>query len=288
MLPRTLLAIALALACAAVAAADAPRTHTASPSVRVYTPPLRYPVLAYARTLRVYLPPQFDRARRYPVIYMFDGQNLFDDATSFLNEWGVDESLDALAKEQGFGAIVVGIDNGGELRFNELIPYWNMRFVPNQGQGFIDDVVLAIKPFVDANYPTLRDRSHTAIAGSSLGGLEADYALHRYPQVFGLGGVFSPSYWVSDDAFAQAESEPLPPGTRVFLYMGGKEGEDSVPLMQHMAQTLRLQPGVAAGVAVHVEAEAEHNERAWRKVFPMAVRWLFRLDEAAQERTQRR
>jgi predicted alpha/beta superfamily hydrolase len=154
-----------------------------------------------------------------------------------------------------------------------------VRFVPNQGAAFLDDLVDSVKPFVDANYPTLPDRTHTALIGSSLGGLETDYALHRYPQVFGKAGIFSPSYWVSDEPFRIAADHPLPAGTRVFLYMGGKEGEDSVPLLERMARLLRAQPALADAVAVRVDLASEHNETAWRAVFPDAVRFLFGLDE---------
>jgi len=259
----------------ALAAAGPGRPHTAGPSVRDFVPPLRMPKLGFARKLRVYLPPGYAQgSRRYPVLYMFDGQNLFDEATSYAGEWGVDEAMDALARE-GFPAIVVGIDHGGEQRFNELIPYWNVRFLPNAGALFIDDVVHAIKPFVDANYRTLPDRGHTAVIGSSLGGLSADYAIHAYPDVFGKAGVFSPSYWVSEEAFAIARRTPLPAGSRVYLYTGGREGGESVPQLETMASILRGHPGGGDGVTVHVAPEAEHNEAAWRAEFPRAVRWLF-------------
>jgi predicted alpha/beta superfamily hydrolase len=275
MIVRLLLPVLLACLPCTAAAAEVEKPHTAGPTVSTYIPPLELPALGYARRLRVYLPPDYaEGRRRYPVLYMFDGQNLFDEATSYAGEWGVDETMDALAREHGFSAIVVGIDHGNELRFNELIPYWNVRFLPNLGGAFLDDVVHVIKPFVDANYRTLPDRGHTAIIGSSLGGLEADYAIHRYPQVFGRAGVFSPSYWVSDEAFAQAGRRALPADTRVYLYMGGREGEESVRNVERMAQLLRnhLEAG---NVAARVAADAEHNEKAWRAEFPGAVRWLF-------------
>ena len=259
----------------ALAAAEPARPHTAGPNVRELVPPLRMPALGFPRKLRVYLPPDYAQgSRRYPVLYMFDGQNLFDEATSYAGEWGVDETMDALARE-GFSAIVIGIDHGGEQRFNELIPYWNVRFLPNAGASFIDDVVHAIKPFVDANYRTLPDRDHTAVLGSSLGGLSADYAIHRYPEVFGKAGVFSPSYWVSEEAFAIARRTPLPAGSRVYLYTGGREGEDSVSQLETMASILRAQSVGDDNVMVRVAPEAEHNEAAWRAEFPHAVRWLF-------------
>ena len=276
MIFRLLFLLLLACLSDAAPAAEGAKPRTAGPRVSVLMPPLRLE-LGSIRRLRVYLPPDYAKGeRRYPVLYMFDGQNLFDDATSYAGEWGVDESMDALAREEKFSAIVIGIDHGNEQRFNELIPYWNVRFLPNWGAVFADDVVQVIKPFVDANYRTLPDRAHTAILGSSLGGLEADYAIHRYPEVFGKAGVFSPSYWVSDEPFDQAQRTALPLDSRVYLYMGGKEGEDSVANVERMAQLLRVHGGADA-VAVQVVAEAEHNERAWRVAFPVAVRWLFGL-----------
>ena len=272
--------LALLLLCVpfALSAAEAERPHTAGPTVREFVPPLRMPKLGSARKLRVYLPPKYaEGTQRYPVLYMFDGQNLFDEATSYAGEWGVDETMDALARE-GFPAIVIGIDHGGEQRFNELIPYWNVRFLPNEGSQFIDDVVHAIKPFVDANYRTLADRDHTAVVGSSLGGLSADYAIHRYPDVFGKAGVFSPSYWVSDEPFAIARRTALPAGSRVYLYTGGREGEESVSQLETMASILRVHSAGDDSVTVHVMPEAEHNEAAWRAEFPRAVRWLFDIE----------
>lgn len=271
--------LAAVLPLPAALAADAPRPSTAGATVRVFTPPLRMPGFSHARTLRVYLPPGYARGdARYPVVYMFDGQNLFDDATSYVGEWGVDEAMDALARETGFEAIVVGIDHGNALRIHELIPYWNVRFLPNAGAGFVDDMVQVVKPFVDANYRTLPDRMHTAIAGSSLGGLSADYAIHRHPEVFARAGVFSPSYWVSEEAFANARSAPLPAGSRVYLFMGAKEGDEAVANVARMAAILHAQPGGPTAVQLHIEPQADHNEAAWRAEFPRAMRWLFALD----------
>lgn len=274
----------LALASAALLAtgahaAEPPRASTAGDTVRVFTPPLRMPGFDAARTLRIYLPPGYARGEdRYPVIYMFDGQNLFDDATSYVGEWGVDEAMDALARDAGLQAIVVGVDHGNALRIHELIPYWNLRFVPNRGAAFVDDLVQVVKPFVDANYRTLPDRANTTIAGSSLGGLSADYAIHQYPQVFSGAGVFSPSYWVSDEPFENARKAPLPAGSRVYLFMGGKEGDEAVANVARMAAILHAQPGGADSVELHIEPDAEHNEAAWRKEFPRAMRWLFGLE----------
>lgn len=272
--------LALLLGCIAPVSdvrAEAPRASTAGPTVRVHTPPLPWPRTGGARTLRIYLPPGYAEGdARYPVLYMFDGQNLFDAATSYAGEWGIDESMDALARESGFRAIVVGIDHGGARRIHELIPYVNARFLPNRGDAFIDDVVHVLKPYIDANYRTLPARGHTAILGSSLGGLSADHAIHRHPGTFGKAGVFSPSYWVSRAPFEAAWRTPLPADARVYLFMGAREGTESVRNVQGMAATLRAHPGAAA-VALRIVDEAGHDEAAWREAFPHAVRWLFEL-----------
>jgi predicted alpha/beta superfamily hydrolase len=275
----TLIACLLCSSTACLAAgANEPKASTAGPTVRVFTPPLRMPGMREPRRLRVYLPPGYAQGeRRYPVLYMFDAQNLFDDATSYAGEWGVDETLDALSRETGFGAILVGLDHGNERRVHELTPYWNLRFVPNNGAAFVDDLVQAIKPFVDANYRTLPTREHTAVMGSSLGGLTADYAIHRHPQVFGRAGVFSPSYWVSDEPFDIARAMPLPSGSRVYLSMGTEEGGDSLAKVQDMATILRTHPGGEDAVRLNVVQGAGHSEAAWRQEFPRAVRWLFGL-----------
>lgn len=269
-------ACTLVLMLSSLAAVGADRARTAGPTVRVFTPPLALPGLGVPRNLRVYLPPGYDEGtERYRVIYMFDGQNLFDDATSYAGEWGVDEAMDVLAREDGIAAIVVGIDHGGERRAQELIPFWEWRFLPNQGDAFLVDVVDGIKPFVDANYRTRTGRVDTVVFGSSLGGLEASYAIHHRPDVFGKAGVFSPSFWISDAPYAQARASPLPDDARVYLYIGGKEGEAAVDDTGRMAALLRQRPGGDANVALRVVDAAEHNETAWRAEFPRAVRWLF-------------
>lgn len=266
-----------------------PPASSAGATVRVYTPPLRLPHMQQARTLRVYLPPRYAQGdKRYPVLYMFDGQNLFDDATSYAGEWGVDEAMDALAVESGFEVIVVGIDHGGDARIHELIPYWNVRFVPNLGADFVCDIVDAIKPFIDRNYRTMSGREQTAVIGSSLGGLSADFAIHAHPDVFGKAGVFSPSYWVSEEALQVARNTALPPGSRIYLFMGGKEGAESVAKVEEMAAALEAHASTRQGVEARIDPDAEHNEAAWREAFPRAVRWLFDLNEPMRGARQRR
>jgi predicted alpha/beta superfamily hydrolase len=241
---------------------------------------LAMPGLGRERTLRLYLPPSYETApdKRYPVIYMHDAQNLFDEATSsYGQEWGVDETLDAFARTRGFEAIVVGIDHGGDERLHELAPWPNPKYGPAQGEQYLAFVVDVVKPFIDAHYRTLPDRAHTAIAGSSMGGLESHYALLRHPEVFGKAAIFSPSYWFSDEVYVQTRAHPWPADTRVYFYQGGRESEESLPDVERMLPLLATPDHAVRAITLHVEPEHEHNERAWRAEFPRAVAWLFEL-----------
>jgi len=274
----TLLAVLVACAVPPSPPAPATRPSTAGPGVHVLPERLAMPGLGRQRTLRLYLPPSYDTSpgRRYPVLYMHDAQNLFDEATSsYGHEWGVDETLDAFARTRGFEAIVVGIDHGGDERLHELSPWTNPKYGPAQGEQYMAFVVDVVKPFIDARYRTLPDRAHTALAGSSMGALESHYALLRYPQVFGKAAIFSPSYWYAGEVYAQTAAHPWPADTRVYFYIGGREGDESLPDVQRMLALLATHDGAARAVTLHVEPEREHDERAWRAEFPRAVAWLF-------------
>ena len=267
----------LAACTAPVAPSTPPRPSTAGPGVHVLAQRLAMPGLGRERTLRLYLPPSYESSttKRYPVIYMHDGQNLFDDATSFAGEWGVDETLDEFARMRGFEVIVVGIDNGGAERNHELSPWSNPQIDPAQGEQYMAFVVDVVKPFIDAHYRTRPDRADTAMIGSSLGGLVTHYALLRYPQVFGKAAIFSPSYWVSNEVYTQTAAHPWPADTRVYFYIGGREGEESVPDVQRMVLLLAAPDHPPQAMAVRIVPDAQHNERAWRTEFPLAVAWLF-------------
>jgi len=271
--------LTLALLVPPAFAAEAPAS-TAQANVSLLAP-LAMPGLARERLVRLYLPPSYATApsRRYPVIYMHDGQNLFDAATAYAGEWGVDETLNELARSEGFEAIVVGIDNGGERRMNELSPYAHPRIGAAEGAQYLSFVVDVLKPLIDRRYRSLPGREHTAIMGSSMGGLISHYAIQRYPDVFSKAGVFSPSYWVAPALFEDVATRALAPDARLVLYVGGREG-DMVADARRMHETLlRLNPSQA--LTLHVAPEAEHNEAAWRAEFGRALRWLFRPAGAA-------
>jgi predicted alpha/beta superfamily hydrolase len=256
--------------------AEAQKPGTAQPNVHVLPTPFVIPGLNRERTVRIYLPPGYENGRqRYPVLYMHDGQNLFDDATAYAGEWGVDETLNALAKSRGLKLVVVGIDNGGAERMHELNAWDNPELGKGEGEQYLAFVVNVLKPWVDRHYRTRPDARHTAIMGSSMGGLVSGYALSRYPGVFGSAGIFSPAYWPAPEVFAYTEAYPPARTARIYFYAGGSESDSMVPDMKRMVALLKRGGLPPRNLAVEVNPVGRHNEAAWRAEFPRAVAWLF-------------
>lgn len=264
----------------------APKKHTASPQVHVLAQYFALPQLGRTRRILVYLPADYatQPKRRYPVLYMHDGQNVFDAATSFSGEWGVDETLDQLRKagQNATGSIVVAVDNGNQFRSDEYIPWHSdsLKGQPHQGgQGsaYVDFLAQTLKPYVDAHYRTQPDAAHTGIAGSSLGGLISVYAALKYPRVFGEVGAFSPAFWVCNDSLrAYARKHPAAHSARFYFVCGPKESATMLPLMAQWRDELRAEGVPAANISFHAPATGEHKEWFWRREFPAAYRFLFR------------
>ncbi|GAA4324992.1 alpha/beta hydrolase [Flaviaesturariibacter amylovorans] len=254
--------------------APKPKVSTASANVRILDTAFYIPQLNRHRRIWIYLPPSYATSRAsYPVLYMHDGQNLFDESTGFSGEWGVDEALDTLGRKYG-EAIVVGIDHGGATRINEYSPYDMARFGKGEGAQYVDFLVQTLKPWIDARYRTSRRPLETYTAGSSMGGLISMYAILRYPDVFGGAGVFSPAFWVAPDI----QKDVLRQGSRVrgrlYFYAGEKESKEMVPDMERIARLLRqLSKGPMATV---VRPEGQHREADWRREFPLFYQWLMK------------
>lgn len=253
-----------------------PKKHTASARVKRLEDSLLIPGLERYRKVWIYLPPTYTKGnKRYPVLYMHDGQNLFDEYYAYAGEWGVDESLDSLYKKEGFELIVVGIDNGSEKRMTEYTPWKNERIGEPEGEAFMNFVVNAVKPMIDKSYRTLPDVKNTGIMGSSMGGLISHYALFQYPQVFSKAGIFSPSYWVSEDAYKFITKDKIVKDQKIYLTLGEREHRvmtnDMVKMYNHLLETGFPEENLSFGVI----REGRHQEAFWRKEFPTAVLWLY-------------
>lgn len=251
---------------------------TATATVNVEVLPFAFVMdgLDRQRTIRLYLPPNYHQSQQaYPVLYMHDGQNLFDERTAYAGEWNVDESLNQLAQQQILELIVVAIDNGGDKRMNELSPWENKRFGPPEGKEYMDFIVNVVKPYIDSNFRTLSDVKHTGIMGSSMGGLISHYAIHAYPTVFGMAGIFSPSYWYSTEVFEFTKTHKADLDAKLYILFGDKEGDGMIVDSGRMMRQLKTQGHPRENTQFKRIAGGEHNELLWREAFPEAVTWLF-------------
>jgi metallo-beta-lactamase class B len=194
------------------------------------------PTLNRYRRIWLYLPVDYGTAttRRYPVIYMHDGQNLFNAATSFAGEWEVDECLMRLHGLGDAGAIVVGIDNGGSQRIDEYSPWVHPQYVGGQGDAYLQFIVQTLKPYIDARYRTDSTRNGTWIWGSSMGGLISQYGAVKYQKVFSRVGVFSPSLWFDSRIMQQPALEGYRQGMRFYLLAGALESNSMVPQLNQL------------------------------------------------------
>ena len=255
-----------------------PGPSTAAANVRVISTTFAMPQLGRTRRVWLYLPVDYaNSGRRYPVLYLQDGQNVFDAATSFAGEWGVDESLNQLqaSGQDPTGCIVVAVDNGPN-RLDEYSPWNNPQYGGGQGDLYVDFLVQTLKPYIDANYRTLPGRANTGIGGSSMGALIATYAALREPTVFGKVGVFSPAYWF---AYAQlaayAHQHPANPNTRFYFVSGTTESTAMVPQMQALRDSLRRGGVPAANLNFNTRTDGQHAEWFWRREFPAGYSWLY-------------
>lgn len=260
-------------------------TSTAADNVSILDEDFYMPQLDRYRRVWIYLPPDYDDnpEKHYRVLYMHDGQNVFDEATSFAGEWKVDESLNDLFLDGDEGCIVVTVDNGANLRIDEYAPWPNATYqAGGEGEAYVNFIVEALKPYIDSNFRTLPDRLHTGIMGSSLGGLISHYAMVEHPEVFGKIGVFSPAYWFNPEIFDFSDQNPVSEETRIYILAGEEEGNGSVVNDVNQMQSTLLQGGFPSeNINVKIDADGEHSEWYWAREFPAAYQWLFEDVEVA-------
>jgi alpha-glucosidase len=228
------------------------------------------------RRIWIYLPPNYDQTTiTYPVLYIHDGQNLFDAYTAFAGEWEVDETLNELAAEGKNVPIVVGIDNGGGHRLDEYSAWVNAQYGGGEGDSYIRFIAETLKPYIDEHYRTRTDAYHTGIMGSSLGGFISQYAVLRYPEVFSKGGLFSPSYWYSDSVWAFTESNGNFNSQKLYQIVGSEEGGTMTSDMNEMHELLLNKGFPNTHLFSKVVQGQGHNEAFWRSEFREAYLWMF-------------
>ncbi|MGN6539835.1 MAG: alpha/beta hydrolase [Ginsengibacter sp.] len=250
----------------------AEKNHSASKNVKIMDTAFYIPELKRTRRIWIYLPPGYATSKkRYGVLYMHDGQNLFDNATSYSGEWGVDEYLDSIFKKGKKEVIVVGIDNGLNKRMNEYNPWEFQNFGKGEGDQYVDFLVKDLKLFIDKHYRTLKNKSNTFIAGSSMGGLISLYAVLKYPQIYGGAGIFSPAFWTASGIDSTVIADAKKVNSKLFFYAGGKEGDSMVPDMKRIEREIKERS--SSRIREKIDEDARHNETAWRKYFPDFYAW---------------
>ena len=250
---------------------------TAADNVSILTDSFYMSELNRYRRVWIYLPPNYATTTfPYPVLYMHDGQNVFDALTSFVGEWEVDETLNGLHAEGDTGIIVVAIDNGQNLRLEEYTPWPNPNYGGGGGAAYVRFIVNELKPYIDANYRTLPNRENTGIMGSSLGGLISTYAGIQFQEVFSKVGTFSPSYWFSSQAYDHVSAIGKQEDMRIYQLGGTLEGNTLIENMLAMENTLHA-TGFGPEEVLSVEkSDGEHSEWFWAREFAAAYLWLFR------------
>jgi predicted alpha/beta superfamily hydrolase len=258
-----------------------PPGHTLTGDFRRH-PRFRSRFLPSEHTLLVYRPPGYrdDRVRRFPVLYLQDGQNVFDRATSATGEeWSVDETAQRLIKSGAIEPIIiVGIYHAGHGRIDEYTPTRDpKKNMGGKGDGYARMLVREIKPFIDRRYRTLRSSTNTGLGGSSLGGLLTLHLGLRFHTVFNRLAVLSPSVWWNDRAIVrEVEALTAKPPLRIWLDSGTGEGTDVIRDSQLLRDALVRKGWVVGQDLAYLEAEGGgHNERSWATRVEGVLRFLF-------------
>lgn len=262
---------------------NVPKLSTASKNVKIISENFTLTQLGKTRRVWIYIPSNYANSnKKYPVLYMHDGQNLFDELTAPFGEWGVDECLDTLSIKLNFDLIVVGIDNGKEDRLSEYSPYdfkvkpdeVNIWDVKGTGDKYLSSLVNELKPYIDSAYRTKPDNMNTHICGSSMGGLISLYAIMRYPEIFGSAGVFSPAFWTNMDSL-KAEIERNNNSKwkgNVYMIAGELEGSRYINNMTEISSLLKRKG--KQNISTIKVPFGQHKESFWRTELPAFFSWL--------------
>lgn len=252
--------------------------------------------LGAERTIRIYLPGTYEEDdRRYPVLYMQDGQNVYSDQEAFGKcSWKMKETLERMEQEQGFlGIIVAAVDNIGERRYEDYSPwkntmeksYFNVGTRGGEGDSYVEFLVNVVKPFVDNNYRTLPEGKNTGIAGSSMGGFISAYAGAKYSAVFHKIGVFSIASWFAEEPFLHyLEKAGQHRDQKVYVCVGTDESSD--PENERMPQIYLdnslhyvwklLEKGIPADwVRLRIGAGETHCEKCWAGHVEEFIRFMY-------------
>lgn len=234
------------------------------------------------RWVRVFLPPR--RGEATPALYMFDGQNVFHDEPAYAGGWHLHRAIERISKRTKRAPAIVGVDHGGVDRIHELAP-----FASDRARGQLDSLLDWMTSFllgrVADEFGLARGPEHTAIGGSSMGGLAAVYAHFKRPEAFGGVLSMSPSLWFGGRRFFDFVASCSRPWTsRIYIDAGAKEGravEHARRLAEHLQRDKHYDKNALRFLS---DKRGTHSEASWRRRAPVALRFLFRLNERAHHK----
>jgi predicted alpha/beta superfamily hydrolase len=246
------------------------------PKIQIIDEAFEIPQLIRTRRVAALLPHDYyETDKRYPVLYLQDGQNLYDDYAPY-GSWGVDKQLAAMSERGTGNLIVVAIDHANHQRVSEFTPSLQNKLGIGEGKKYCDFLANTLKPYIDQHFRTKPEPPHTGIGGSSLGGLVSVLAGLYFPDVYDRLMIFSPSFWVMPDLPEQLMQLTREFDGKVYLYGGEAESETMVPNMIRFQEEIeRLSRESDLEFRTEIDPNGQHNEARWGKEFPKAVEWLF-------------
>jgi len=246
------------------------------PKVHLISEEFEIPQLNKKRKVWALLPHDYEESsEHYPVMYLQDAQNLFNEQAKFGN-WEIDKKLAVMAEYKIGKIIVIAIEHAEKERISEY-NVGNTILGVGQGKKYIRFLTDTLKPFIDENFRTKPEREHTGIGGSSMGGLVSIFSGIMYPEVFGKLMIFSPSLWVVPKIKLSFLDMDEPKATRIYLYAGGDESTTMIDHVTKFKNRLLKRESLKNTMKVHlsINEQGKHSETYWSDEFPKAIEWLF-------------
>lgn len=244
------------------------------PQIQLISDGFEIPQLNTTRKVWALLPHDYDYSKEsYPVMYLQDAQNLFNENSGYGN-WQIDKKLAVMSEYNVGKIIIIAVEHAEEDRLKE---YNVGKTVLGKGQGkkYIKFLVETLKPYVDSNFRTKKEREFTGIGGSSMGGLISIFSGLRHPDIFGKLMIFSPSLWVVPKM--ELKTYENSEATKIYLYAGGDESETMIEHVETFKNKMLESEFVADKMKINLSINklGKHNETYWSDEFPKAIEWLF-------------
>lgn len=252
------------------------------PQVQLISDEFKIPQLNKTRKIWALLPHDYDNSGdRYPVMYLQDAQNLFNESAECGN-WGIDKKLAVMSEYKIGKIIIIAIEHAEEDRIKE---YNVGKTILGKGQGkkYIRFMTDTLKPYIDSNFRTKKEREFTGIGGSSMGGLISIFSGLRNPEVYGNLMIFSPSLWVGPELKIKTEKTETA-DTKIYLYAGDDESKKMVEHVKKFQEDLISKEFIKnkSSINISIIGQGMHNETYWSDEFPKALEWLFFNPKEAQ------